>query len=70
MANVYILGRPKAGAARPTDFVVEDYLGKVLATFNTRQVAVNWARGRGHRPLVPRARQLNDKANPDHWRSA
>lgn len=72
MANVYIEARPKG---RPEgsaihDYVVEDQADDVLGTFKTQKEAIDWAKARGHRPLVARVRHLNDKKNPDHWREA
>jgi hypothetical protein len=72
MANVYVEARPKG---RPEgspiqDYVVEDHADHALATFRTQEEAIDWARSQGHAPLVARVRHLNDKRNPDHWRSA
>ena len=72
MANVYVEARPKG---RPegspiTDYVVEDHADSVLGTFGTQGEAITRARLQGHNPLVARVRHLNDKKNPDHWRSA
>lgn len=72
MANVYIEARPKG---RPegspiTDYVAEDHRDSVLGSFGTQQQAITWAKAQGHHPLVARVRHLNDKKNPDHWRSA
>lgn len=72
MANVYVEPRPKG---RPEgspiqDYVVEDGTDKVLKTFSTQKEAIDWAKKEGHHPLVARVRHLNEKKNPDHWRSA
>ena len=72
MANVYIEARPKG---RPEgspidDYVVEDHADHVLASFGTQREAIDWAKARGHHPLVARVRHLNDKKKPDHWRSS
>jgi len=72
MTNVYVEARPKG---RPegdpvTDYVVEDHSDSVLAAFPNQSEAITWARAQGHAPLVARVRHLNDKKNPDHWRSA
>ncbi len=72
MPNVYVEARPKG---RPEhshidDYVVEDHAGQVLVTTRTQQEAIDWAKRQGHHPLVARVRHLNDKKNPDHWRSA
>jgi len=72
MTNVYVEARPKG---RPegdpvTDYVVEDNSDSVLAAFPNQSEAITWARAQGHAPLVARVRHLNDKKNPDHWRSA
>lgn len=71
MANVYVEARPKG---RPEGsaiegYVVEDHADSVLGNFQTQAEAIEWAKKRGHRPLVARVRQLNDKKNPDHWRA-
>jgi len=72
MANVYVEARPKS---RPEgspieDYVVEDHADNVLGTFKTQHEAINWAKSKGHHPLVARVRHLNNKKIPDHWRSA
>ena len=72
MANVYVEARPKG---RPEgspidDYVVEDAADHVLHTSRTQREAIDWAKRQGHHPLVARVRHLNDKKNPDHWRSA
>jgi hypothetical protein len=72
MANVYIEARPKGrpqGSAID-DYVVEDHADNVLATTKTQREAIDWAKARGHSPLVARVRHLNNKKIPDHWRSA
>ncbi len=71
MANVYVEARPKG---RPEgsaihDYVFEDYTDYVLGTFGTQKEASDWAKVRGHRPLVARVRHLNSKNIPDHWRA-
>jgi len=72
MANVYIEARPKGRVegAHIDDYVVEDHLDHVLGTFKTQREAIDWARGKGHAPLVARVRHLNDKKKPDHWRAS
>jgi hypothetical protein len=50
--------------------VVEDHADHVLGTFKTQKDAIDWAKANGYHPLVARVRHLNDKKNPDHWRSA
>lgn len=72
MANVYIEPRPKGRheGGSIDDYVVEDGADKVLKTFNTQKEAIDWAKKQGHHPLVARVRHLNEKKNPDHWRSA
>jgi hypothetical protein len=72
MANVYVEARPKGrpeGSAIQ-DYVVEDHANNELGTFRTQKEAIDWAKSKGHAPLVARVRHLNDKKNPDHWRSA
>ena len=72
MANVYVEASPKGRreGAPITNFVVEDHAGSALGAFKTQQEAIDWAKSNGHSPLVARVRHLNDKASPDHWRSA
>lgn len=72
MANVYVEARPKGRpeGGRIEDYVVEDHLDNVLATFGTQHKAIDWAQANGHKPLVARVRHLNDKKKPDHWRAA
>jgi cellulose biosynthesis protein BcsQ len=70
--NVYIQARPKGrpeGSAIQ-DYVVETHADEVLGTFKTQKEAIDWAKANGHHSLVARVRHLNDKKNPDHWRSA
>jgi hypothetical protein len=71
MANVYIEARPKGRpeGSHIDDYVVEDHTDHVLATFKTQREAIDWAKGKGHTPLVARVRHLNDKKKPDHWRA-
>jgi hypothetical protein len=72
MANVYIEARP-TGQLEGTvvvDYAIEDQNERLLGSCRTQEEALEWARSRGHAPLVPLLRQLNDKKNPDHWRSA
>jgi hypothetical protein len=72
MANVYVEARPKGRpeGTRVDDYVVEDHADHELHTSSTQREAIDWAKRNGHRPLVARVRHLNDKKNPDHWRSA
>jgi hypothetical protein len=70
-SSVYIEARPKG---RPefdsiTDFVVEDDADRVLGAFDTQMEAILWAKEAGHDALVTRARHLNDKNIPEHWRA-
>jgi len=72
MANVYVEARPKGrpeGSAIQ-DYVVEDHANHELGTFKTQKEAIDWAKAKGHAPLVARVRHLNDKKKLDHWRSA
>src|SRR3569623_1394666 len=72
MANVYIEARPKGAqeGTRIDDYVIEDHADSVLATTRTQREAIDWAKARGHKPLVARVRHLNDKKKPDHCRHA
>ena len=70
MANVYIEARSKGRLEAIQDYVVEDHADHVLGTFKTQKEAIDWAKAKGHAPLVARVRHLNDKKNQDHWRSA
>ena len=38
--------------------------------FATQEAAIAAAKQDGHKPLVARVRELNDKDKPDHWRTA
>ena len=72
MANVYVEARPKGrpeGSAI-TDYVVEDHADHVLGTYKTQREGIDWAKSKGHSPLVARVRHLNDKKKPDQWRAA
>lgn len=72
MSNVYVEARPK-GRPEGThidDYVVEDHADHVLHTSQTQRESIDWAKARGHSPLVARVRHLNDKKKPDHWRAA
>jgi hypothetical protein len=78
MANVYVEARLKRdrrgglSGLRETaieGYVVEDHIDSVLGSFTTQSDAIEWAKKRGHRPLVARVRHLNDKKTPDHWRT-
>jgi hypothetical protein len=40
---------------------------KVLATFDTQEEAILWARTRGYPPHNTRVRHLNDRKKPDQW---
>ena len=72
MPNVYVEARPKdrPEGSHIEDYVVEDHADHVLATCKTQHEAIEWAKARGHSPLVARVRHLNDKKRPDHWRAA
>ncbi len=72
MANVYVEARPKGRleGSPITDYVVEDHTDSVLGTFRTQKDAIDWAKSKGHSPLVARVRHLNNKKIPDHWRAA
>jgi hypothetical protein len=70
MSNVYVEARPKGRLEAIQDYVVEDHADHVLGTFKTQKEAIDWAKAKGHAPLVARVRHLSDKKNPDHWRSA
>ncbi|MEI8397037.1 MAG: hypothetical protein WCF85_20115 [Rhodospirillaceae bacterium] len=72
MANIYVEARPKGRpeGTRIDDYVVEDHADSVLGTFRTQREAIDWAKSKGHNPLVARVRHLNDKKKPDHWRAA
>ena len=72
MANVYVEARPKG---RPegspvTDYVVENHADSVLYASKTQREAIEWAKDKGHHPLIARVRHLNDKKIPNHWRAA
>ena len=69
MPNVFVEARPKGGGLVES-YVVEDHSDHVLHSAKTQEDAIEWARKEGHHPLVARVRTLNDKNEPDHWRSA
>jgi len=71
MPNVYVEARPKGRPEHSPidDYVVEDHADHILAAFKTQREAIAFAEKEGHKPLVARVRHLNDKKNPDHWRS-
>ena len=72
MANVYVEARPKGrpeGSAIQ-DYVVEDHANHELGTFKTQKEAIDWAKAKGHAPLVPAVRHLNNMKNPGAPRSA
>jgi hypothetical protein len=70
MTNVFVEPRPKGRrvGAPIRDFVVEDQADNVLATCETQEEAILWARTHGYLPHVARVRHLNDKKKPDQWR--
>ena len=72
MANVYVEARPKGSpeGSHIEDYVVEDHADHALGTFKTQREAIDWAKSKGHAPLIARVRHLNDKKKPDHWRAA
>jgi hypothetical protein len=71
MANVFVEARPKGrDGDRIDSYVVEDHVHGVLGTFKTQHEAIQWAKSKGHHPLVARVRHFSDKRVPDHWRSA
>jgi hypothetical protein len=72
MANVYVEARPKGRheGSHIDDYVVEDHANHVLGTFKTQREAIDWAKSKGHEPLVARVRDANDKKRPDHWRAS
>ena len=58
MPNVYVEARPEGhleGSAID-DYVVEDHADHVLATFQTQQEAIAWAKKNNHSPPVARVR--------------
>ena len=72
MSNVYVEARPKGRpeGSHIDDYVVEDHADNVLHTSGTQRESIDWAKAKGHSPLVARVRHLNDKKRPDHWRAA
>lgn len=71
LPNVYIQARPKGRQEHDPieDFVVEDDADQVLGTFDTQMEAILSAKDAGSTAHVARRSDLNDKTNPDHWRS-
>jgi hypothetical protein len=47
-------------------YAVETRSGKVLQTLETRQEAIDWAKGVGCGVYVPRVRNTS-KGNSEHW---
>jgi hypothetical protein len=72
LANVYVEACPKGyrEGTPITNFVVEDQAGSALGAFKTQRDAIDWAKSKGHSPLVARVRDVNDKIGSDHWRPA
>lgn len=65
MPNVFVEPSPDGGY----QIVTSD--GKTPEKgFATQAAAIDAARQQGHKPLVARVRELNDKDKPDHWRAA
>jgi hypothetical protein len=69
VANVYIEARPKGRpeGAIIIDWVVENHADHQLASFRTKDDAIEWAKSQGHAPFVARVRHLNDRQNFEHW---
>jgi hypothetical protein len=71
MVKVYIEPRPE-GRPEGTpidDYAVEDHASSALSIHRTQAEAINWAKAKGHSPImVARVRNTN-KGNPDHWRT-
>jgi hypothetical protein len=62
-------GRLPFGKGRPegthiADYVVEDHADRVLGTFKTQREAIDWAKLKGHSPLVARVRHLMIRKSP------
>ncbi len=72
MAHVYLEARPKGRpeGTRIEEYVIEDKTEKALHVAPTQQEAIRWAKEHGYSVHVARVRHLNNKGNPDHWRTA
>jgi len=70
MSNAFIEPLPKSKdeQAAIALYVVDTGTAIMGGPFPTQAQAVDWARKRGHHPLVARARHLTNKNKPDHWR--
>jgi hypothetical protein len=70
MTDLFVEPRPKGkpDGSAISDFVVEDHAGYVLATFQTEEQAIHWARTHGYMTHVAHVRHLNDKKKPDQWK--
>jgi hypothetical protein len=65
MTNVFI------EPAKDGGYQIEFSDGQPPTTgFLTQAAAIARAKELGHKPLVARVRELNDKDKPDHWRAA
>ncbi len=65
MPNVFVEPSPAGG------YQIEFSDGtKPKGGFATQEAAIAAAKADGHKPLVARVRELNDKDKPDHWRAA
>jgi len=65
MPNVFVEPSPDGGYQIVTSGGTTPEKG-----FATQAAAIEAARQQGHKPLVARVRELNDKDKPDHWRAA
>ena len=71
MVNVYIEPRPKGRAEGSAidEYAIETVHGEELATKQTQEEAIRWAKSLGYHPLVARVHNTS-RGNPNHWRSA
>lgn len=65
MANVFVEPSPNG------EYQVEFADGTPTKSgFATQEAAIAAAKKDGHKPVVARVRELNDKQKPDQWRAA
>jgi hypothetical protein len=71
MSAAFIEHRPKSSEldAETSHFVIVLARGLEIGSFKTQERAKNRAYAEGFRPVhVPRARHLQDREQPAHWR--
>lgn len=64
MTNAFV--EPAKGSGHQIEFVGSS---PYKERFSTQRAAIEAAKKMGHKPLVARVRELNDKSKPEQWRS-